>query len=111
MKRALDYMELRPGMAIQGIPLDAAFLGSCTNARLSDLRQAADYLRDRKTATIDKLNTPRLLNVAGNPGISPTFERMMTAVADRCGNSEPEASFISFTRSKRFISVSHFVGG
>jgi sulfur-oxidizing protein SoxB len=33
----------------------------------------ADYLRDRKTAAIDKLNTPRLLNVAGNPGISPTF--------------------------------------
>lgn len=50
MVRALDYMALKPGMAIKDITLDAAFLGSCTNARLSDLRQAAGYLRGRKVA-------------------------------------------------------------
>ena len=50
MVRALDYMGLQPGTAIRDIPLDAAFLGSCTNARLSDLRQAAEYLRGRKVA-------------------------------------------------------------
>ena len=50
MIRALEYMDLRPGAAIGEIQLDAAFLGSCTNARLSDLRLAADYLRGRKVA-------------------------------------------------------------
>jgi 3-isopropylmalate/(R)-2-methylmalate dehydratase large subunit len=50
MVRALEYMDLRPGTAIEKVPVDAAFLGSCTNARLSDLRLAADYLRGRKVA-------------------------------------------------------------
>lgn len=50
MLRALEYMDLQPGTVIGEIPLDAAFLGSCTNARLSDLRLAADYLRGRKVA-------------------------------------------------------------
>ncbi len=50
MIRALEYMDLQPGTAMRDIPLDAAFLGSCTNARLSDLRLAADYLRGRTVA-------------------------------------------------------------
>jgi len=50
MVRALEYMDLKPGTAMSDIALDAAFLGSCTNARLSDLREAANYLRGRKVA-------------------------------------------------------------
>lgn len=49
-ERALSYMQLEPGMALQSVPIDAAFIGSCTNGRLSDLRQAARVLRGRKVA-------------------------------------------------------------
>lgn len=50
MLRAYEYMDLKPGDAVSDIKLDAAFIGSCTNARLSDLRLAAKILRDRKIA-------------------------------------------------------------
>lgn len=50
MERALQYMALSPGMPIEGLPIDAAFIGSCTNARLSDLRAAAKILKGRKVA-------------------------------------------------------------
>ena len=48
MQLALDYMGLAPGQPLQGLPIDAAFIGSCTNARLSDLRSAASVLEGRK---------------------------------------------------------------
>jgi 3-isopropylmalate/(R)-2-methylmalate dehydratase large subunit len=50
MKRALDYMGLTPGMAIAGLPVNRVFIGSCTNARLPDLEEAAAVLRGRKIA-------------------------------------------------------------
>lgn len=46
----LDYMALRAGAPLVGTPIDAAFIGSCTNARLSDLRRAAALLKGRKVA-------------------------------------------------------------
>ncbi len=48
--RALAYMDLRPGMSMIGLPIGAAFIGSCTNSRLSDLRRAAEALKGRKVA-------------------------------------------------------------
>ena len=50
MESALQYMDLRPGDRMNSIPIEAAFIGSCTNARLSDLREAANMLRGRKVA-------------------------------------------------------------
>jgi 3-isopropylmalate/(R)-2-methylmalate dehydratase large subunit len=47
-RRALDYMRLEPGMPLEGLPIDVAYIGSCTNARLSDLRIAAAVVRGRK---------------------------------------------------------------
>jgi 3-isopropylmalate/(R)-2-methylmalate dehydratase large subunit len=49
-RKALEYMNLTPGAPILGSKLDVVFLGSCTNARLSDLHAAATLLRGRRIA-------------------------------------------------------------
>ena len=48
--KALDYMGLAPGAALAGQPIDAAFIGSCTNGRLEDLRVAAALLDGQRVA-------------------------------------------------------------
>lgn len=50
LEKALKYMDLQPGQPIQGQPVNVVFLGSCTNGRISDLRQAARVLKGRKVA-------------------------------------------------------------
>jgi 3-isopropylmalate/(R)-2-methylmalate dehydratase large subunit len=49
-ERALGYMDLQPGQPIAGTKIDIAFIGSCTNGRLSDLQAAAEVVRGRKVA-------------------------------------------------------------
>ncbi|HTD71380.1 MAG TPA: aconitase family protein, partial [Gemmatimonadales bacterium] len=49
--RALEYMGLVPGTPLEGLPIDRVFLGSCTNARIEDLRAAARTIRGRHVAT------------------------------------------------------------
>ncbi len=46
--RALGYMGMKGGQAIAGMPVDVVFVGSCTNGRLSDLREAVNVLRGRR---------------------------------------------------------------
>jgi 3-isopropylmalate/(R)-2-methylmalate dehydratase large subunit len=49
-RKALAYMGLEPGTLLAGLPIQAVFIGSCTNSRLSDLREAAEILRGRRVA-------------------------------------------------------------
>jgi len=47
---AYRHMDLKPGQPIQGTPINVAFIGSCTNGRLSDLREAAKVAKGRRVA-------------------------------------------------------------
>lgn len=50
IERALDYIGIEGGKPLEGLPIDVAFIGSCTNGRLSDLEAAAEVVRGRKVA-------------------------------------------------------------
>jgi 3-isopropylmalate/(R)-2-methylmalate dehydratase large subunit len=50
IQQALDYMGLKAGTKVTDIPIDTVFIGSCTNARIEDLRAAAGYFKGRKVA-------------------------------------------------------------
>lgn len=47
---ALEYMKLKSGDKVKGTPVDVVFIGSCTNGRLSDFEEAAEYLKGKKVA-------------------------------------------------------------
>lgn len=49
-ERAYQYMDLLPEQSIDSLSIDSAFIGSCTNSRISDLREAAAILKNRKVA-------------------------------------------------------------
>ena len=59
MTQALRYMGLTPGTPLEGLRIDRAFIGSCTNGRLSDLQQAASVIRGGKVAShVDAMVVP-----------------------------------------------------
>ncbi|GLQ47319.1 3-isopropylmalate dehydratase large subunit [Dyella lipolytica] len=69
-QRALDYMQGKPNQPMQGTAVDVVFIGSCTNSRLSDLREAANVLRGRHIAS-----GVRMLVVPGSEAVRRDAER------------------------------------
>jgi 3-isopropylmalate/(R)-2-methylmalate dehydratase large subunit len=69
LRAALTYMALNPGEPILGRPIDVVFVGSCTNSRISDLREAARMLRGRRVA-----NGVRMLVVPGSTEVKRQAE-------------------------------------
>lgn len=71
MERALDYQGLTPNTPLQQIPIDKAFIGSCTNSRIEDLREAARVAKGHKKADNVKL----VLVVPGSGLVKKQAER------------------------------------
>ena len=58
-KLAIEYMKLEPGRAIEDIQIDRVFIGSCTNSRIEDLREAAAFVRGKKVSDhVDAMVVP-----------------------------------------------------
>jgi len=68
-RKALAYMQVEAGKPMLGLPVDVVFIGSCTNGRLSDIRQAARILRGRHVA-----ERVRLLVVPGSADVKRQAE-------------------------------------
>jgi 3-isopropylmalate/(R)-2-methylmalate dehydratase large subunit len=69
LRRSLEYMRIEPGKPLVGHPVDVVFLGSCTNGRLGDLRDAAALLRGRRVHP-----RVRMLVVPGSRGVKRDAE-------------------------------------
>jgi 3-isopropylmalate/(R)-2-methylmalate dehydratase large subunit len=70
LEKALAYMDLRPGEPLLGHKVDTVFIGSCTNSRISDLRQAAELLKGRTVA-----QGVRVMVVPGSQTVKAQAER------------------------------------
>ncbi|MDK8593227.1 3-isopropylmalate dehydratase large subunit [Corynebacterium accolens] len=70
VKKALEYMDLQPGTPLRDIKIDTVFVGSCTNARIEDLRAAAEVVKGR---TID--STTRMIVVPSSAVVKADAEK------------------------------------
>ncbi|HEY8903451.1 MAG TPA: 3-isopropylmalate dehydratase large subunit, partial [Chthoniobacterales bacterium] len=68
---ALEHMHLRSGEPIKGTKVDVAFLGSCTNGRLSDLQEVANYIKGRKVSS-----SVKAIVVPGSQGVASIAESL-----------------------------------
>jgi 3-isopropylmalate/(R)-2-methylmalate dehydratase large subunit len=79
VERALHYMDLQPGTPIQEIGIDRVFIGSCTNARIEDLRAAAAVVDGKRVATTVRAmvvpGSAKVKRQAEEEGLDRVFER------------------------------------
>ncbi len=68
---ALEHMHLKGGAPIKGTKVDVAFLGSCTNGRLSDLKEVATYLKGKKVSP-----SVKAIVVPGSQGVATIAESL-----------------------------------
>jgi 3-isopropylmalate/(R)-2-methylmalate dehydratase large subunit len=116
VRKALDYMGLKEGQAITDIPVDRVFIGSCTNSRIEDIRDAADIVKGRKVAdgVIEALIVPgsglvkeqaeaegldKILIDAGFEWREPGCSMCLAMNPDRAGVGEHVAS----TSNRNFV--------
>ncbi len=114
--KALDYMGLKEGQAITDIPVDRVFIGSCTNSRIEDIRDAANIAKGRKVAdrVIEALIVPgsglvkeqaeaegldKVLIDAGFEWREPGCSMCLAMNPDRAGSGEHVAS----TSNRNFV--------
>jgi 3-isopropylmalate/(R)-2-methylmalate dehydratase large subunit len=69
LEKALQYMDLQPGQSLLGKSVDVVFLGSCTNSRITDLREAAKFIEGREVA-----DNVRMLVVPGSQRVKAQAE-------------------------------------
>ncbi len=70
MELVYKHMDFKPGAPIKGTPIDVAFIGSCTNGRISDLREAAKVAKGRKVS-----KTVRAFVVPGSQQVKAQAEK------------------------------------
>ncbi|MDQ5920029.1 MAG: 3-isopropylmalate/(R)-2-methylmalate dehydratase large subunit [Pseudomonadota bacterium] len=77
LEKAYAYTKLHPGQSLQGVPIDFAFIGSCTNGRIEDLRAVAKVLKDKKIAANVTMyivpGSEQVLQMAINEGLDNIF--------------------------------------
>ncbi|MDY7024994.1 MAG: 3-isopropylmalate dehydratase large subunit, partial [Pseudomonadota bacterium] len=109
MERAYEYMDLKPGIATQDIPVDRVFIGSCTNSRIEDLREAAEFAKGKQVASsvkqalvvpgsglvkeqAEKEGLDAIFKAAGFEWREPGCSMCLAMNADRLGEGEHCAS-------------------
>src|SRR5207302_10155962 len=96
-RRALRYQELVPGTLVRDIAVDAVFIGSCTNARLEDLRLASEVVRRRKVRS-----GLRALVVPGSMRVKADAEREgLDRKSTRLNSSHVKISYAVFCLKKK----------
>ena len=127
--RALEYMDLQAGQKITSIPVDRVFIGSCTNSRIEDLREAAAVAKGRQVAQSVKqvLVVPgsqavksvaeaegldKIFTQAGMEWREPGCSMCLAMNADKLGNGEHCASTSNrnFEGRQGFGGRTHLVG-
>jgi 3-isopropylmalate/(R)-2-methylmalate dehydratase large subunit len=83
LEKALEYMDLRPGEPLVGHRVDIVFIGSCTNSRISDLRQAAALMDGRRVA-----DGVRVMVVPGSQPVKAQAEKEGLADIFRAAGAE-----------------------
>lgn len=97
-EKALQYMDLTPGTPLRDISIDTVFLGSCTNARIEDLRAAADVVRGRTIAEGTRMlvvpSSAKVKQQAEDEGLHTIFEEFgaewRTAGCSMCLGMNPD---------------------